>query len=230
MKRIERLYAVNDTIRRSTQPVSAARLAERFGVSRRTIERDLDALRKAGAPLYATSGRSGGQHSLEDQTRVMLSLSVAEVSALVVGLAAAGDDLPFGDVGQVAVNRLLDVIPGETRIGIESIRSRIRMTSDDRATLGARDRHALEQGVLEQRVVKLTYTDADGNRTKRSVDPVGFLHNGTQWSLVAWCHMRNAGRLFRFSRIEKAQLLKKPTTTRDVDDVLGWVPFELAQP
>jgi predicted DNA-binding transcriptional regulator YafY len=59
MNRLERLYAMAEAIRRSgTQPISAAKLAVRFEVSRRTIERDLAVLRSAGVPLYADHGRA----------------------------------------------------------------------------------------------------------------------------------------------------------------------------
>ncbi|MEM9656617.1 MAG: HTH domain-containing protein, partial [Actinomycetota bacterium] len=62
MQRLERLFAINDTLRRAApHRVSAAKLAEEFDVSRRTIERDLASLRAAGVPLYAERGRTGGQ-------------------------------------------------------------------------------------------------------------------------------------------------------------------------
>jgi biotin operon repressor len=57
----ERWYAVVEELRAvSPRPRSAQWLADRFEVSRRTIERDLDGLLQAGVPLYAKAGRAGG--------------------------------------------------------------------------------------------------------------------------------------------------------------------------
>ncbi len=61
VRRTERLHALTEEIRRrAPAPVSATWLADRLGVSRRTIERDLAALRSTGLPLQSAVGRRGG--------------------------------------------------------------------------------------------------------------------------------------------------------------------------
>lgn len=231
MNRLERLYAVNEAIRRaSPRTVSASELAGRFDVSRRTIERDLDALRHAGAPLFATRGRSGGHRTLEDAKNVVLALSVPEVTALVMALAASGPDLPYGEVGRAAVDRLLDVLPAAVRCGVDELRSKVRTSTSGDSELDLRWRRALETGVQEGRVVNLRYDDGHGAPTDRAVDPVGFLRRDAAWFLVGWCHLRNAGRMFRFDRIASARLTRKDATFHDFDEALGWVPYETEMP
>lgn len=231
MNRLERLYAVNEAIRRaSPRPISAAELAQRFGVSRRTIERDLEALRYAGAPLFADRGRTGGHRTLEDPKNVVLSLSISEVTALVMAFGAAGQDLPYGQVGRAAVDRLLDVLPDPVRVGVDELRSKVRTSADQHDLLDHRSREALESGVQHGRVVNLRYTDGGGALTERAVDPVGFLRNDSGWSLVGWCHLRDGGRLFRFDRIASARLTKQTARIHDVDDALGWLPFDTETP
>lgn len=231
MNRLERLYAVNEAIRRAApRAVSASELADRFGVSRRTIERDLDALRHAGAPLFAERGRSGGHRTLEDPKNVVLSLSVPEVTALVMALAASGPDLPYGQVGRVAVDRLLDVLPDSVRCGVDELRSKVRTSANESAPLNPRSRRALEAGVQQNRVVNLKYDDGHGVQTTRAVDPVGFLRRDARWLLVGWCHLRNDGRMFRFDRIVSARLTAKNAGCHDVDLALGWVPYETETP
>ncbi len=76
--------------RAAPQPVSSGRqLAERLGVTRRTIERDLSALRRAGVPLYAEHGRTGGQVSLDRSgSAVLIShCDRTECRAAIVGRA-----------------------------------------------------------------------------------------------------------------------------------------------
>ena len=231
MNRLERLYAINEAVRRaSPAPVSAATLADRFDVSRRTIERDLKALRHAGAPLYAERGRSGGQRTLEDPRHVVLTLSESEVAALVLALSSAGPDLPYGEIGRAAVDRLLDVLPDTTRVGVDGLRSRVRTSPNEQGSIDTQIRRILEQGVQQSRVINLGYIDAHLESTRRAVDPVGFLHRKSTWFLVGWCHLRNDGRLFRFDRITSARLTKQNAPGHDFETALGWVPFETETP
>jgi predicted DNA-binding transcriptional regulator YafY len=62
MNRADRLYAIVEELRaHSPRAVRAPKLADRFEVSTRTVERDLLALQEAGVPIYAETGRRGGR-------------------------------------------------------------------------------------------------------------------------------------------------------------------------
>jgi predicted DNA-binding transcriptional regulator YafY len=231
MNRLERLYAISERLRRSgARPVSAARLAVELEVSRRTIERDLDTLRRAGVPLYAQHGRTGGQHTLDRSGSVVLSLSTPEVVALLVALRAAGTDMPFADAGRTATARLLDGLSTESRIEVEALRRRIRTPVADRPPAPARTRRAIEEAVRRSVVVNIDYVDQHGTATSRAVEPVGLYSGGDGWYLIGWCRLRDAGRIFRFDRIRAARLTKQPCPPRDVDETLGWVPHQVASP
>lgn len=230
MHRLERLYAINEQIRRSAAaPVSAAALAEQFEVSRRTIERDLAALRESGLPLYAEHGRAGGQRTLERAKSIVFTLSSSEVSALLIAVAAAGD-MPFGDAATSATQRLLDAIPSATRVQVDELRSRIRTrtTADHETT--PRVRRCIEEAVRAQLVVNLTYRDRQGQQTQRAVEPCGLLNGTEGWYLIGWCRRRDAGRIFRLDRIRSARLTTEPAPRRDLDEVLGWVPDDVSAP
>lgn len=231
MNRLERLYAISERLRRSGgRPVSAARLADELQVSRRTVERDLDTLRRAGVPLYARHGRTGGQHTLDRAGSVMLSLSTPEVVALLVALRSAGPDMPFADAGRTATARLLDGLATDARMEVEALRGRIRTPVADRPPASARVRRTVEEAVRRSVVVNIDYVDQHGTATSRAVEPVGLYSAGDGWYLVGWCRLRDAGRIFRFDRIRSARLTKQPFPPRDVDDTLGWVPHEVAAP
>ena len=235
MNRLERLYAISERLRRSpSAPVSAARLADELEVSRRTIERDLDALRRAGVPIYAEHGRRGGHRTLDRPGRpdasVVLTLSTPEVVALLVALASAGGDMPFADHGSTAAGRLLDGLPAGTRIEVEQLRARIRTAEAARPSAPARIRRTVEEGVRRGVVLNIDYVDQHGTRTSRPIEPVGLYFGGDGWYVVAWCRLRSDGRIFRFDRIRSARLTKQSITTRDVDATLGWVPHPVHAP
>ncbi|MGH1490964.1 MAG: helix-turn-helix transcriptional regulator [Acidimicrobiales bacterium] len=231
MNRLERLYALNEEIRRrSPEPVSASVLAETFGVSRRTIERDLVSLRSAGVPLYAEAGRKGGQRSADRSGHVVLTLSTAEISALLIALAAAGEGMPFVDAGVTATKRLLDGLPDTQRVAVDDLRHRIRTAVEEHGAGSSRVRRTLEEAVRRSVVVNLDYVDRNDKRTTRAVDAVGFYKGSDGWHLIGWCHLRDAGRIFLLSRVQSARITRVRSQDRSVTDTLGWVPHDLLVP
>ncbi len=238
MNRLERLHALSEHLRRTApQPVSASDLAARFGVTRRTIERDLASLRNAGVPIYAERGRSGGQVSLDQSGSAVFTLSPAEVSAILVAIAAAGPNMPFRDAAMTAAARLVESLSPTTQVIVDDLRNRIRLP--EQHPMPKRARRTIEDALRRQLVVSIDYTDADGGVTTRRVDPVGFFsgsnggsnggsNSGSNgWFLIGWCHLREAGRLFRLDRIDGARLTTLQCAHHDVDETLGWVPPEV---
>ncbi len=226
MQRIERLYAINEILRRrSPALVSAQELATDLGVTRRTIERDLSTLRSAGAPLYGQPGRKGGAGSVQPATRTIVSLSDAELLSLVLA-AKLAEGAPFGIMAATAAARLLDTLDDTQRTSVSQLRNRFRMTNKIRTPINTRPAviSTLETAVHAQTIVRIRYTDRNGIQTLRSVDPIGFVHADGEWSLIGWCHLREDGRLFRLARINRADRTKQPCTNRDIDEVLGWMP------
>lgn len=230
MRRLERMYAVAEEIRRrAPAPVRAAELAERFGVSRRTIERDLAALQAAGVPLYAHLGRGGGTAIDPRSGRAALTLSASEATALVLALSVA-EGMPFADDAGAALARLLDALPDADRVRVDELRGRIRTPVGLGPTVSTRVRTTLEEAVRVGGVVRLSYVDGEGRATVRDVEAVGFLGGTGSWYLIGWCRLREAGRIFRFDRIRTATLTRERVPARDVDETLGWVPDPVVAP
>lgn len=230
MNRLERLFAISEVIRRSgKQPISATRLAERFEVSQRTIERDLASLRDAGAPLVSEPGRYGGTVTLDEAAGVVVALSTTQVTALMIAVASAGDDMPYVSDAVAGAELLLERLPSNTRASVDELRAKVRNQRPS-SKVSARVRRTIEEAVRRGVIVNITYCDAAGNRTERAVEAVGFYHGSDGWYLNGWCTLRGGGRLFRLDRIERAHLTRRPTSDRDVDEVLGWVPVEVAPP
>jgi predicted DNA-binding transcriptional regulator YafY len=230
MNRLERLYAVTDELRRrAPQAVSAAALADRFGVTRRTMERDLAALRASGVALYGTPGRTGGQALAGPTGRVVFSLSAEEATALLLA-ATATAGMPYSDAGRSAARRLLDALPAATQAGVEELRLRLRTATDEAPRPARRIRRTVEEAVRRRVVVNLTYSDRHQLVTHRAVEAVGFYGGSDGWYLIGWCRLRDAGRIFRLDRITAAHLTRQRAPDRDLDETLGWVPERLVTP
>ncbi len=229
MNRAERLHALTEQIRRhAPAPLSAAWLADRFAVSRRTIERDLAALRRAGIPLHTVPGRRGG-HLLHPRAVLPpANLTPTEVTALLIAVTYS-DGMPYTGAARSAATKLQALLPPTTAAGVETLRQRVRIEPTPQRSL-RRVVDVLEQAILDNTVVRLAYTDRHGNPSRRDVEPAGFYGTTTGWSLAAWCRTRDAGRLFRLDRITAAHPTREPHRYRDLDTTLGWLPAPTITP
>lgn len=107
MKRVERLHALTEMLRRSgARGVSANRLATEFEVSVRTIKRDLDALENSGAPLWSRPGPGGGYGLASGASLPPVTLSPAQAVALMAAVSAA-PGAPYADLAAAGMVRQL---------------------------------------------------------------------------------------------------------------------------
>jgi predicted DNA-binding transcriptional regulator YafY len=230
VNRLERLYAINEELRRRAPvAVSATRLAEEFGVTRRTIERDLASLRSAGVPVDADVGRAGGYRLAPTRGSAVFSLGPEEVAALLLA-ARATEGMPFGDAAATATKRLLDALPASTRVGVEALRDRLRAAVPGAPRARPAVQRAVEAAVRDRSVVRIRYLDAGGVSTARSVEAHGFTGAADGWYLIGWCRLRDGGRMFRLDRIQRATVTREQAPWRDLDEVLGWVPHTIVRP
>jgi predicted DNA-binding transcriptional regulator YafY len=217
VKRVERLHALSDMLRRSgTRGVSAERLAGEFEVSVRTVKRDLDALENSGAPIWSRPGPGGGYGLAVGSSLPPVTLSPAQAVALMAAVSAA-PDAPYADLAAAGIRKILDVLDPKTRARADELAHRIWVNTP--ASSSRAIRSALEEAMAEQRVVRIRYTSGAAATTTRDVEPVLFASTNGQWYLVGWCQLRSAIRWFTVSRIERASVTKTPCSGHTIDEV-----------
>lgn len=215
MNRTDRLYALVEELRAvAPQWKSAGSLAEHFEVSKRTIERDLSALQQAGVPIYATPGRRGGYTLDIQHTLPPLNLSAAEVAAVASALAVESST-PFTHAGRTALQKILAVLREVDAESSRELASRVRLF--DRGQENNAPLVAVEQAIVERRVVEIEYGDKRSAITKRTVEPVAVLGVKPHWYLWAFCRLRQAPRAFRLDRIRNATILDESVRDRGLD-------------
>lgn len=214
VNRTERLYALVEELRAvSPRPRSARWLAERFGVSARTIERDLSALQQSGVPLYAEPGRSGGYVVDKEHTLPPLAVTPAEAAALAVALHGLSGT-PFDADARSALHKVLAVMPQRELQAARELAARVRL-----AVKPARPSavpHTLREALSNRRLLHLRYADAKDELTERTVEPLGFL-GGEHWYLIGWCRQHSVVRGFRLDRIRAARALEETVEPRPGD-------------
>jgi predicted DNA-binding transcriptional regulator YafY len=218
VNRTDRLYAIVEELRAvSPRPRSASWLARRFEVSIRTVERDLDALRQTGVPIYTENGRTGGYAIDTAHTLPPLGLTPDEALAIMVALQTVAASLLAGSA-RSARNKIRATLAPGVRDGERLLAQKIAVIegSASDASTGAVINGALEQG----RVLRLSYRGAHGATTRRDVEPLGLLQSRDTepgWYLVAWCRLRAGVRGFRLDRIGDAEMLPEAAPPRDND-------------
>ncbi|MFC8022442.1 helix-turn-helix transcriptional regulator [[Kitasatospora] papulosa] len=221
MKRAERQYALVDLLRGARRPRPAARLADEFGVSPRTIERDIASLQLAGVPIYAEHGATGGYAILRDYSLPPLNLSATESLAVLAGLALL-DSSPYQAAARRARAKIAAVMEEEHREPVQKMLGMMQVIDAVAPTNDAVPLGMLSDVIADRRVVRLTYLgeDKDGGpdpstSTVRDVETMGLLRAGDAWLLAGWCRLRDAIRGFRIERITELRILDEAPPPRD---------------
>ncbi|NNH75099.1 YafY family transcriptional regulator [Nocardia uniformis] len=187
-------------------------LAERLGVTDRTVRRDIDRLRDLGYPVEATLGVAGGYRLVAGAALPPLLLDDEEAVAIAVGLRAAAGSAVAGieEASVRALAKLEQVLPTK-------LRRRVRVLATATATLAPSTTPVdpevlttLAAAITNTERVRFAYRAASGAESRRNVEPVGLVSSHRRWYLVCFDLDRNDWRSFRVDRIDRPQ----PTAAR----------------
>ena len=185
-------------------------LADRLGVSARTLRRDVDRLRELGYPVDATPGVAGGYRLAAGSHLPPLVLDDDEAVAIAVGLrAAAGTSLAgIEDTALRAMAKLEQVLPDRLRRRVRAVHgnvSQLRWGGDD-ASVDGEALAVLAQACRDHEQARFDYRRRDGESSRRLVEPHQLVSAGRRWYLAAWDVRRADWRTFRLDRLTDAKL------------------------
>ena len=204
-------------------------LAKEVGISRRTILRDICALRDQGFTIYSEPGRGGGLQLNPQSVQTTTRLSVTEVFALLISVETMriAGQLPFSSLADAGFSKIEKTLPADK---VRELRQFLRCLhigklspKQDASNLGPIDPAllpAFEAAFLQKQMLGFQYCDANGHHTNREVEPQAMLVLPPLWYLVAWDPARDDFRHFRMDRISAPAPIKN-TSFRQ-----RYVPFE----
>jgi predicted DNA-binding transcriptional regulator YafY len=217
VNRTERLHALTESLRRAgARGRTAQQLAEEFEVTSRTIKRDLAALEAGGLPVWGRTGPGGGYGLAAGSSLPPVNFTAAQALALTAAVAAT-TQAPFSDSARTAARKVLDVLDPAGRRRASDLSQRVWIDVGPGAS--RRVMSVLEQSLIDQLTVNLTYTDVRGRTTRREVEPMIFALSQGRWLLVAWCRLRDDVRWFDLSRIQGATATRHPCTGHHVSEI-----------
>jgi predicted DNA-binding transcriptional regulator YafY len=208
---------------------TVAHLATEVGASRRTVLRDISALRDEGFVIHSDVGRGGGLQLDPRSMQTTTRLSVPEVFALLISVAAmrAAGNLPFSDLADSGLAKIEKALPPDKvkdlRAFLDCLHIGQLSPLQDLTDMGRMDAGllpAFETAFLQRQLIRFEYRDAKGRKTLREVEPQAMLILPPLWYLVAWDARRDDFRHFRMDRISAPEAAEGTSFRR------RHVPFE----
>lgn len=204
MARSDRLFDLL-TILRDGNLHTAQALAQRMGVSVRTLYRDMDSLAASGVPVAGTRGT--GYRLTHTIALPPLSLTEAELEALELGLAIAAEvaDPQMRAAANTLADKLDAVLPQTAVAQADAWKFAASAFAD--AARGLSHIPTLRAAITARQKLRITYTGRDGIVTSRVIRPLHLEYWSRIWTLTAWCELRAAHRVFRLDLVNSAEAL-----------------------
>ncbi len=210
---------------------SGAELADRLGVTPRTVRRDVDRLRGLGYPVLATVGVPG--YRLGPGTSLPpLLLDDEEAVAVAVGLrsAAGGTVAGIEETSVRALAKLEQVLPSRLRHRVGALSAAMVPLMGGGPTVDADTLVAVAAACRDHQRFRFDYRAGDGTTTVRTTEPHKLVHTGRRWYLVAWDVDRDDWRTFRADRITPRIPTGPKFTPREAPDtdIAGYTSYAVS--
>jgi predicted DNA-binding transcriptional regulator YafY len=187
------------TILLNRKTITASELAERFGVSIRTIYRDIEVLSSAGIPIYTTQGVNGGISIMEEYSLNRTMLSENDKNSILFALHS------LRSTKYPEVDAVLEKLSGIFQSNVSD------WINVDFSPWGSNPNANskfvdIKNAILKCKVIEIDYINTQSKKTTREIEPLRLSFKHQAWYLWAWCRQREDFRTFRISRIKRVKI------------------------
>ncbi|MFB7719233.1 helix-turn-helix transcriptional regulator [Nocardia sp. NPDC056100] len=205
---------------------TSSELADRLGVSTRTVRADIGKLRSLGYPVNARPGVAGGYRLAAGTAMPPLLLDDDEAVAVAVGLGAvATQRLGIEETSLTALAKLEQVLPSRLRRRVEAVREATSVVPGTQPPLDLSVLGTVAAAIRSHERLRFGYTKPGATTGPRHIEPHRLVTWGPLWYLLAWDIDRDDWRVFRVDRMGSPT----PTGARysprviPADDVVDYV-------
>ena len=206
--KIDRLIGILSVLLQE-EKTTAPELAERFEVSRRTINRDIEDLCKAGIPIRTAQGTGGGISIMDGYRMDRTILTSKDMQMILAGLRSLDSVSGSKYYGQLMEK--IQAGSSEFITGRDSIL--IDLSSWYRESLAPKI-ETLQEAIEDRRLIKFRYYAPSGE-SERTVEPYYLVFRWSSWYLWGWCLKRKDFRLFKLNRMDKVRETDKNFECRE---------------
>lgn len=232
----DRLFAIVDLLRSNKQLTTKA-LAEHFGVSERTIRRDLTRLQDLEVEVETLPGRGGGVTLARGSLLPALRFTDDEALVLALGLKQAQrtQGTRLSKAAESAFKRLEHVLSESLGERIDSVLQSLEAEESQALKLEKIESHTMldvSQAVRQRERLEVRYRSRESSFTYRKLDPYGIVYLNNNWYVAGYCHLRKDVRTFRLDRLEvlktTGETFKPPknfNAFKTISESLAQAPF-----
>jgi predicted DNA-binding transcriptional regulator YafY len=190
-------------------------LADRLGVTPRTVRRDVERLRDLGYQIHAVPGPAGGYELgggsatppllLDDDAAVAVAIGLRAVAA---GAVAGGAVTGMAEAAGRAAAVVERVLPGRLTRRVDALHAAVvplRPPPDDAAEVSAQTLAVIALACRDGERLRFAYTDGRGRTTRRHVEPYRLVFTARHWYLVAHDVDKREWRSFRLDRVDQGR-------------------------
>ena len=192
--------------------VTAKQLAARFGVSQRTIYRDIDTLSLAGIPIYTERGKGGGISLLPDFVLNKSILSEQEQNEILSALQ-----------GLTAVKTMKtdQVLQKLSTIFNKNATPWLEVDFTDWSFSRESTFHDFRLAILERKVAEFDYYSTFGEKTCRRIEPLQLWFKSKSWYIKGYCLSRQDIRVFKLTRVRNLTVTNEHFPERDLLSIVS---------
>lgn len=214
--KLDRLISILVMLLRKER-VQAKELAEKFGVSVRTILRDVDAINLAGIPIVTYQGANGGIGIAEGYRLDKSVLTENEMASIITTLKGLSGSIPDRN-SDILMEKFKNTLSSQQ---LDRVNTKTNQLIIDLEPWGGNEQIREKLGdirpaIEDRRKIEFSYLDSSGNRTVRIVEPYSLVLKGQNWYLYAWCQIREDFRFFKLSRIRDINITEIVFQPRDI--------------
>ena len=192
------------------EKTTAPELAERFEVSKRTINRDIEALCKAGIPIHTAQGIGGGISIMDGYRMDRTILTSKDMQMILAGLRSldsVSGSRYYGQLMEKIQTGSSELIAGRDSILID-------LSSGYRDSLAPKI-ETIQDAIGERHLISFRYFAPLGE-SERTAEPYYLVFRWSSWYLWGWCTDRKDYRLFKLNRMDRVTETDKEFVCRDV--------------
>lgn len=207
--KIDRLIGILSVLLQE-EKVTAPELAEKFEVSRRTINRDIEDLCKVGIPISTSQGIYGGISIMDGYRMDRTLLTSKDMQMILSGLRSLDSVSGSHYYGQ-----LMEKIKSgssEYMSGSESILIDLSSWYKDSLSLKI---EVIQNTIEERKVLSFQYYAPSGESV-REIEPYFLIFKWSSWYVWGWCKLRKDYRMFKLNRMDKIVQTAEDAVNRDV--------------
>lgn len=215
--KIDRLIGII-TILLQKEKVTIPQLAERFEVSCRTIQRDIDNIDKAGIPIVSMQGYGGGISIADGYRLDKTILTKEELQAILTGIKSI-DSILKTAYGQTLIEKFSigkDTVLFEQDMILIDLASWYKDSLSDKI-------EQIRLSIFNRKKLAFTYY-SDKGENERTIEPYLVLFKWASWYVYGYCLTKNEYRLFKLNRLWKLENTKMSYIPREIPD--GKLDFE----